>query len=254
MDSGNFSDNPTPEGDLKTNALLRAMDQLGYAAANVGDRELVIGYDAFVKRTAGARLPFISSNIVRQDTAEPVFKPYTVVKAKSPDGSASLKVGLVGATRFNPLFLKAGPEGSNLVIAKPEEALPQYVEEVRKQADVVVLLAALHKEEARRIVQSVPGIDLVVGAYGGMISVREEKAGDAWLLYAGNQGKRVGETRVYLQADRRIQSAETYLHMLSAVYPSNQPMLDYVNGIHAELKALKGGGQATATTGTQAAR
>ena len=43
VDSGNFSDNPTPQGDAKTRALVEAMGKIGYAAANVGERDVKLG-------------------------------------------------------------------------------------------------------------------------------------------------------------------------------------------------------------------
>ena len=48
VDSGDWNDLPTPEGTIKTRALLSAMDDLGYAAANVSERELAGGYEARV--------------------------------------------------------------------------------------------------------------------------------------------------------------------------------------------------------------
>jgi 2',3'-cyclic-nucleotide 2'-phosphodiesterase (5'-nucleotidase family) len=258
LDSGNFSDNPTPEGDLKTRGLLEGMSRLGYAVVNVGDRDLSMGYDEFRARTAGATFPFVSSNLVRQDTREPVFDPYRVVDAVSPDGSRKLRVGVIGATRYNPLFLKAGPEQSNLVIVKPVESVKRVIDEVREKSDVIVLLAALHKEEAKRIVRAVPEIDFVVGSYGGIITARDEKEGETWLLYSGNQGKRVGETRVYLDDAKSITSVVTNLYLLGARYPANQPMLEFVERTHAEIEELKrnAGGEAVAapTAGQAASR
>ena len=230
------------------------MDRIGYAAVNVGDRELALGYDEFMSRAKGVSYPFISANIVRRDTQEPVFPPYAIVQATSPDGKARLKVGVLGATRYNPLFLKAGPGNSNLVIVKPEEVLPRYIDEVRAKSDVVILLAALHKEEAKRIVRRVPGIRFVVAAYGGIITAREEKEAGAWLLYAGNQGKRVGETRVFLGGDHEVLAAETYMHLLTARYPHDQKMLDFVNRVAAEVQKTKTQAQAATTAGSQASK
>lgn len=228
MDSGNFSDNPTPDGEVKTRGLIEGMSRIGYRVVNVGDRDLRMGYEEFAKWTEPARFPFVSANIVRRDTQQPVFDPFTIVELSSSDGGRPLRVGVVGVARFNPLFLKSGPDGSSLVIVKGEEVVGRYVSELRSKVDLVVLLAALHKEEAKRIVRSAPGIDFVVGSYGGMISAREEIEGSTRLLYAGNQGKRLGETRVYLDDQGQVLSADTYMHYLTARYPSDQAMLDHV--------------------------
>jgi 2',3'-cyclic-nucleotide 2'-phosphodiesterase (5'-nucleotidase family) len=238
LDSGNFSDNPTPEGELKTRGLIEGMSRLGYALANVGDRDLSMGYDEFRARTEKAKFDFVSSNVVRQDTREPVFPPYKVVEAVSPDGSHKVKLGVIGATRYNPLFLKAGPDNSNMVIVKPVDTVQRAVEALRGKADFIVLLAALHKEEAKRIVAAVEGIDFVVGSYGGIITTRNEKEGSSWLLYSGNQGKRIGEARVYLGDDEKVVALENNLYLLTARYPANEAMVEFVNATHAEIQKV----------------
>lgn len=243
LDSGNLSDSPSPSGDIKTHALVEAMGDLGYRAANVGERDLAMGYDAFVERTKHAKFPFISSNVVRKDNREPVFDPYVVLEVPYRVGSATrkLRVGVIGAARHNPIFLKAGPRGSgtNLVIRNPKEVLPGYVAELREKADVVVLLAALHKEDARRLVREIDGIDYVIGAYGGIYTTREEREGETLLLYSGNQGKRIGETRLFLDEAGGVRDATTYMYFLIAKYPGLESMTAYVAKVHEKLAAVE---------------
>ena len=247
LDSGNVSDNPSPQGDLKTAGLVEGMNRLGYRASNVGERDLVLGYDAFVARIAGAKFPFISTNIIRKDTGKPVFAPYEVFEVARPTGDP-VRIGVLGVARFNPIFLKSGPENSNLVIRKPEEAVAEYLGEVRGKADVVELLAALHKEDARAIVRALPGIDVVIGSYGGMYTTRDEREGDTVLAYSGNQGKRVGETRLFLGDDRKILSTTTFLYFLTAAYPAIDEWTAYVSTVAASVAAVGGGEAAPAAT------
>ncbi len=243
LDSGNFSDNPTPEGEIKTRAVIEAMGRLGYAASGVGERDLNLGYDEFEKKAKGSSVQFLSTNIVRKDTKEPVFKPWLVVESKRGSGKPPVRVGVLAVTRFNPIFLKAGPQGTNLAIAPPVEMLQKYIGEVRGHADVVVLLAALGRDDARQIAQQVPGIDFVFGAFGGVYSPREEFEGSTRLLYSGNQGKRVGEARVFLDGKGRMTSDESFLYSLSGRYPDDPDMLAFVAGALSKLKEGKGGGK-----------
>ena len=46
LDSGNFRDAPTPAGDARTNALLRAMQLLGYQVSNVAERDVDVSAGA----------------------------------------------------------------------------------------------------------------------------------------------------------------------------------------------------------------
>ncbi len=247
LDSGNISDNPSPEGDVKTAGLVEGMNRLGYRAANVGERDLVLGYDAFVARAAGAKFPFVSTNIVRKDSGKPVFSPYEVVEVERP-GKDPVRIGVLGVARFNPIFLKAGPDNSNLVIRKPDEAIAEVLAEVREKSDVVVLLAALHKDDARAIVRALPGIDVVIGSYGGMYTTREEREGDTVLAYSGNQGKRIGETRLFLSEDDRVARTRSYLYFLTAAYPAIDEWTAYVASVHADAGAVAGGAGAAAAT------
>jgi len=236
LDTGNFSDNPTAAGEIKTRSLLEAMERLGYAAVNVGERELLMGYDDFAKKTAGISLPFVSTNLVRQDTKEPVLEPYVVIEAKRGLGKPPFRIGVLGVVRFNPLFRKSGPDGSSLVIASPKEMVKRYLPELRRRADAVVLLAALHQDDARLLAREVPGIDFILGAYGGYTSAGDSPEGTTTILYAGNQGKELGEARVFFEGDKLARAVST-MHHLSVRYPDAETMLQFTNEVASRLNA-----------------
>jgi 5'-nucleotidase len=214
------------------------MVRLGYQVVNIGERDLSQGYDALLERTEGLPLTFVSSNLVRQDTKEPVFKPYTILKLQGGKGRPPVKVGVLGVVRFNPVFQKAGPAGTNVVVTPPLDVLQKLVPEVRKKADVVVLLAALHRDDARALVRSVPGVDFVLGAFANTISgMEDEVEGATQLRYVGNQGKYVNESRVSLSPEGKLLSVSNYLHTLSARYPDEGPMLEWLAG---HLRRIQG--------------
>jgi hypothetical protein len=207
------------------------MERMGYAVVNVGERDLRQGYDRF-RETAGEReFEFVSANLVRQDSKAPIFKPHTVVEATAPRGEAKISVGIIGVTRFNPIFRKPGPDGSQLAIIHPVAPVQKAVAELEQAGvDLIVLLAALHRDDAARIVSAVPEIDFVVGSYGGHFTTRQDRVENSWLLYSGNQGKRLGETRVHVNDDRSLDQ-RTRMHILGKMYPSDMSMLDFVNSV-----------------------
>jgi 2',3'-cyclic-nucleotide 2'-phosphodiesterase (5'-nucleotidase family) len=195
-----------------------------------------MGYAEFARRTRGSPFTYVSANIVDRKTDKPIFDPHTVVEVASPDGGKSVRVGVIGAVRYNPLFLKAGPDGGSIVIAHPLERVKREMEALRKEnVDVVVLLAALHKNDAISIARAVPGIDYVLGSYGGLVTRGAEKEGDTTLLYCGNKGQRIGESRVFLRRGgaTKIVGEFNKLHMLSRQYPSDHDMLDFVDSLRS---------------------
>jgi len=232
LDSGNFSDAPSPAGAIKTKALLEGMGDLGYAAVNVGERDIRYGYQHFAENTAGSELPFISANIVEKQSGKPILPSHVVIEADSDDGKTKFRVGVIGAVRFNPIFLQTGPEGREMVITHPKDEVAKAVKALRKDdLDLVVLLAAMHRDDARRIVNDVPGIDFVVGSYGGVFSTEHEAQADSWILYSGNQGKRIGETRIFFDKSGELADQNTTLHLMTSIYPADPIMLDFVNSV-----------------------
>lgn len=227
LDSGGFSDNPTEEGLRRTRILLDGMGKLGYRVVNVSERDLALGYDEFRKTVDGTALKFVSANVVRQGTTDRVFPAYEILEVAVAKGKP-LRVGVVGVTRFSPVWQKAGPDGSNLGLAPPAEMLRGVLPELREKADVVVLLAAINRDEAVRLSREIPGIDFVFGAYGGIYDTAFRKDGAAPVLYTGNQGRFAGETRVFLGAEGRVSDSQLYLHHLVARYPENPEMLSWV--------------------------
>jgi 2',3'-cyclic-nucleotide 2'-phosphodiesterase (5'-nucleotidase family) len=166
----------------------------------------------------------------------------------APDGASSVRVGVIGAVRYNPVFLKAGPDGGNIVIIHPLESIKRELAVLRKKrVDVVVLLAALHKNDATSLARAVPGIDFILGSYGGLVTNVPETSGDTTVLYCGNRGQRIGETRVFMERGKngKITGQLNRLHLLSKLYPSDRDMLNFVNSLPRDAPA--GGVPATSS-------
>ncbi|MCP3982380.1 MAG: hypothetical protein GY716_24015 [bacterium] len=232
FDSGNYSDLPTATGDVKTKALLEGMRRLGYRVVNVGERDIKAGHAKFLERAKDSPLPFVSANIVVKGSKKSVFDPFTVIEAASTDGTRKLRIGVIGLARFNPLFSAAGPGDSEMVIVHPKEPLASAMQAIgKKKVDLVVVLAALHRDDARRLIGEFPGIDYVIGSYGGLVTTATEREGSTWIVYAGNQGKRIAESRMFLGGDGEIKDQVTRMHVMGTQYPYDQPMLDFVNSV-----------------------
>ena len=200
------------------------MAKLGYRVVNVSERDLALGFDEFKKNVEGTGLKFVSANIVRQGTTERVFPPYEVLEVPTAKGKP-LRVGIVGVTPVQPRVAEGGARGTNLGLAPPAEMLAAVLPEVRAKSDVVVLLAALNRDDAARLSRDVPGIDFVFGAYGGIDDTSFKKDGAPPVLYTGNQGRYTGEIRVFLDPARKVLDAQLYLHHLVARYPESPGML-----------------------------
>lgn len=226
------------------------MGRLGYAAVGVAERDLALGYDELEKRARGLPFPLISTNIVKRGTSDTVFKPYVVVEAKRGGDKPPVRVGVMSVVRYNPVFMKTGPAGTNLAIASPSDMVRRYLEDVKKSSDVVVVLAAMSKYDAHQLAREVPGIDFVFGAYAGAFNTEEELEGTTRIVFTGNQGKRIGETRAFLDGNGRVASEETYVYFLTGRYPDDPELSEWVQGILAKGRPAGPPRPASASPGT----
>ena len=183
------------------------MGRLGYAAVNLGEKELLLGVNRLQEWAKQAGVPLLSSNLVYQDTGEPAF-PSSVLKIVTLGGSAGkrkLKVGILGLARMNTGLSTPTADGRRIVTADPLVTAKTLVPPMRKKCDLLIVLVTLDPNQSRELAKQVPGIDLILGGFGPLALTEEIAAepgspgtGPIRLIYPGNQGKNVGEIRVFL--------------------------------------------------------
>ena len=218
---------------MQTDALIDGMNAMGYKVANLSLRDLAHGYDAFLERQKRARFEFVSANIVWQATGEPVIAPTTVVKTAVRDGAKikDVRIGFIGLTRHDPAFLKEGPEGRRIVTIDPLVAVEKRVPALKQKTDVIVALVAMDVEQARQLPKKARDIHLVLGgdSTAGRTAMQtrtddfpeDTQIGRARVLYAGDQGKFLGEVRLFFDARKAIASTQRALIGLTREWPDD---------------------------------
>ena len=238
------------------------MGRLGLAAVNLGEREIAFGYDRLQQEMKKASFPFISGNMVYQDSGKPLLAPYVIrtVEARGADGKKrKIRVGILGLIRMNPGLSQQTPDGRRIVTADPVSAAREALPALRKKSDLVVVLAAMEPEQARTLAKEVPGINLVLGSFGAIQLVNvdvpgQDPASPTRMLYVGNQGKKVGEVRVFLGEGPKPARMETRLVILGKGVPDDPAIADLMeksraalNEINREKAPLAEGGKTQAT-------
>jgi hypothetical protein len=241
VDAGNFSAVGIPGAKVRNEGMIEAFNRIGYTAVLLGEREMSQGYEAFSALREAAEFPFLSANMVFEDSREPLVDPYTIVTVRH--GERDIRVALAGLNRYNTNFLKSTPDGRNIVVASPFETARKLVPELREQADVVAVLTALSISQSRQLALEVEGIDLIIGANGGVLSRPHERSGTVPIVYTGNQGKHLSEVRLTLSpAEEASTVSQPHHHYLNRNYPSDPDIQFLVfdilareNEIHREL-------------------
>ncbi len=161
-------------------------DRIGVDAAVMGNHEFDYGQGVFRRLAGLARFPFLSANV--QTHPEPLPVRPSLILAR-PGGPT---VALLGLTTPE---LTTGTHPRNALgvsVEDPVSVARRLVPSLREQADLVVVLSHLGLAEDRRLAETVPGIDLIVGGHNHHVLDQPVMAGGVPILQAGDRGRWLG--------------------------------------------------------------
>jgi hypothetical protein len=236
LDTGDFSGEPNDAGRIKTRNLIDGMGTMRYDVINVGEKDLADGVPAYLSAIQGSKLAVTSASFLYRDSGDPVFAPFAVKSYTLPSGSA-LKIGYLGLSGFNSSFAKEGEKGRVVVMRQPSEGLKLNLAALRKRVDFVVLLANLNLRELEDTLKENPGVDLVLATYAGRVSPASsmETIAGVPVLYAGDQGKRLGEVRLTLGAAGGKPDLKAGHVWLTRRYPSDPGLQSLIDQTVAKV-------------------
>lgn len=189
---------------VKNEWMLRSFERLDVPAVNVAASDLVFlapmtatrGYAAREKRfPALARL--VSTNVVPKTPAARAFPASAVRTVKSARlGGAPLRVGFLGVTELPAGAVAKRLEGAlkDYEIKDPVEAARAALPDLRATCDVVVVLAYVNRDTAKKLGELGP--DLVVAAHQFPLFDKTDAAGTATVAYVSTQTKWLSEVRL----------------------------------------------------------
>lgn len=232
FDNGDVNSGYGRQPELKFETLMKAMAEMGYAAVNVGEQDLLLGLD-YVKYVADfTGVPLVSANIVDTD-GRPVFPEY-VRNETSVGGSklVSIAVGLI-----SPSF-KDEIESINPYIAVEEydATLAELIPRLRDRADLLIVLAHMSEDEAASIAESFPEIDLIIASHSGEDPfAAPATVNDVPIVFAGTRGMHVGVAK-FAWAGKTAQLQSFTAHKLDSAFADSPRMLPLLADYQQMLK------------------
>jgi len=186
--------------------MVEAMNQMGYDALGVGSGELLKGPEVLAARAGEARFAIVSCNLVEASTGTPVLEPWALVER------GGLRAAIVGVT--SPQALQ-GLEAlwPGVTVLPPEQVLPDLIEEVRGQVDLVIVLSQLGLEGDTALASAVPGIDVIVGGSEHYVLTEPTLVGETTIVQAGYDGEWLGRLGLQGPADALAYAAYQILYM-----------------------------------------
>ncbi|MDY7223979.1 bifunctional UDP-sugar hydrolase/5'-nucleotidase [Halalkalibacterium halodurans] len=172
------------------------LNELGIDYATIGNNEgITFSKEALNELYAHASFPVVVANLFDEDGKRPAWAtPYVLHTV-----SEQLTIGMIGVTApFTPFYRELGWD-----VRRHEEVLPQLLEEVKGQADVVVLLSHLGLFRDEEIAEQYEGIDLICGAHTHHVLPEGKRLYGTLITQAGRSGKWLGKVELTYDTEAR---------------------------------------------------
>ena len=251
---------PTGKG-LPTIATYNAM---GYNVATFGNHEFDWGQTVLGARTTQATYPYVTANIVQNDTGNcatagwtpPAFAdaPYQLVDVGSP---VSVKVALIGVTTAETPTITISTATAGLCFKDPADSIIHYYDAMKAAgADAIVVLSHLGNVDggygyglpvygdqtlATRLNTADKPVNLIIGGHSHTDLAAAQTVGTTKVVQAHYNGRKVGRADVTVGTDGSVSVAWTRLTVSTtgaadatvagviATYATNPDYLTLVN-------------------------
>ncbi len=221
-DAGNFLTGTSQADSSRGLVTVAAYNQLQTGIANISERELAFGVDAFRNAKKDAKFEFVSANLRFKGDA--LAAPYVVKKVKEA------RVGVVGicgtrdVMRTDSAWLPAG-----VTILDPLSTVREAVVSLKDKVDLIVVLSTCGDGMDSLIAHQVPGIHLLIGGR----SFRPNEA-TPWLIDSTRvvrghrDGRMLGRMDMVFGPDANIKTFHPTQVGIEHDAPSDEAMLAVV--------------------------
>lgn len=176
--------------------VLQRMDELGYDAMTVGNRESHPRREVFPKKLEDARFPVLCANLTARPGAPIPTCPWVVIER------AGLRVAVLGLTV--PMFTRKmwSQALCDYLYEDPLATARALAAELRPRCDLLIALTHIGLRADEALAAAVPEIDLVVGGHTHADLAAPVMVGDTPILHTTAYAFFLGRARLESQAGR----------------------------------------------------
>jgi len=159
---------------------VEAHNSMGLQVYNVSSDDFAAGRDFLATLQSKARYSFVSANLADSASGKLLFEPYQIVVHNHK------KFAVIGVTAPVSSHVR-GVRTLNAV-----EALGGYLPTLRREADYVIVLAAVNNETEDAIARLTPNVDFLLRSDTFRFSRNLEQSSGTFIARCGNLGKYLG--------------------------------------------------------------
>lgn len=163
-------------------SVIELMNLMGFDAMTVGNHEFDYGPVILKKRVTNALFPVLGANVNGLD----LLKPYVIKEL------AGLRIAIIGVVTEDTPFTTHPRNVKGLKFEPVLETVKKYLPELRRKADIVVVLSHIGFAVDRTLAEQVPGIDVIVGGHSHTKVEKPATVGPTIIVQAWEHGKALG--------------------------------------------------------------
>jgi len=205
--------------------IVEAMNAMGYDAMAVGALDALKGLDVLLARRDEAEFPFLSANLVSAQDETLLFDPYVIIER---DGR---RFGIMGLTDAD--IMSYPGVGDQVRVIDPIEVTKAWVDALRPQVDVLIVLSHLGFEYDQVLAESVDGIDIIVGGYSRRTMQEPLERNGTLIVQQGYRGEWLGRLQVRYDRNGTILEATEEMIALDDTYADDPEVAAIVDRYRA---------------------
>ncbi len=211
--------------------LQQAFADMGYAALNIGEREaqLPLGELGKLRDTAPAGQTMISANLIDRATGRRIFPAYRIVESH---GRHVAFVGALGDVPEENL-------GAGVAIEPARSALAKILPEIKRHADVIVLLAYADEAAMRALADEFYELDLILGGKVKEPSQVLTRQNRSVVLWTTNETKALGMVQARVSDEQRFSATDFNVYFIDEQIPQDPVLEQLVRDYRAEIRTAK---------------
>lgn len=217
LEGGDFFGTNLNYGEEKASLTLQSMSFMGYDGMVLGEKDLTFGLDYIVEKSRSLRLPIVIANVYYKDSGERVFPASRIVTL-----SNGLHIGLVGVMGDR---LKLQRDADRIRIDPPTEAALAEIEQIKKDTDMIIVLANMGTSELRALAKSLPDVELVVSGHEGRPMRKLKRFGTAYILQSPGRGQYMGVAYASVDPKGKITQISSALKPLTTNYKDHDAIV-----------------------------
>ncbi len=238
LDAGDIWRGTFLSNQSKGELAIATLNLAGYDAVAPGNHDFDDGQEVLQARITQSKFPWLAANLIETATGKPPFgiKPYLIKEV------AGARFGIIGLANPGTPIINKPASVKGLQFLSGPDGVRRVLDEVRKQADIIVVLSHLGIDDDVQLASAVPGIDVIIGGHSHTTLMNARTEGQTIIAQAGSNGRNVGRLELIVDGTtKRIAEAVTRSELqpvTNAKVPANAAVAALVKQKLDETRAI----------------